>query len=169
MCGYYLSLCEILYCRYYCQFLMVAACLLFVLYRWAIIKDKDIYQRMLTYLTLNTLGVSKDSQLRALKLLKVVLATGGREIFEFGHETMRKRWEKLNKVISTSKRFSLQKITPKYCTYFQQIRGASPGNSPPNKRDVFEYRVFTLCFMYTSHLVNCFKYIIHCSLRVVEV
>ncbi|KAG6784009.1 hypothetical protein POTOM_009691 [Populus tomentosa] len=93
---------------------------------WAIIKDKDIYQRMLTYLTLNTLGVSRDSQLRALKLLKVVLATGGREIFEFGHETMRKRWEKLNKVISTSKRFSLQKIMPRYCTYFQQIRGASP-------------------------------------------
>ncbi|KAJ6685195.1 TRYPTOPHAN AMINOTRANSFERASE-RELATED PROTEIN 3 [Salix purpurea] len=93
---------------------------------WAIIKDKVIYQRMVTYIGLNTMGVSRDSQLRALKLIKVVLATGGRGIFEFGHETMRKRWEKMNKLISTSKRFSLQKLMPKYCNYFQKIRGASP-------------------------------------------
>ncbi|KAG5246086.1 tryptophan aminotransferase-related protein [Salix suchowensis] len=65
-----------------------------------------------TYLALNTMGVSRDSQLRSLKLLKAVLAGGGRDIFEFGHETMKKRWEKLNKVISMSKRFSLQKTCP---------------------------------------------------------
>ncbi|CAK7346733.1 unnamed protein product [Dovyalis caffra] len=93
---------------------------------WAIIKDEVIYQRMLTFLQLNTMGVSRDTQLRTLKLLKVVLAGGGRDLFEFGHETMRKRWEKLNKVISMSKRFSLQKIAPKYCIYFQKIRGVSP-------------------------------------------
>lgn len=105
-----------------------SVCILFVLYSWAIIKDKVIYQRMVTYIALNTMGVSRDTQLRALKLLKVVLATGGRGIFEFGHETMRKRWEKMNKLISASKRFSLQKVMPEYCNYFQKIRGASPGN-----------------------------------------
>ncbi|KAJ6352545.1 hypothetical protein OIU76_001724 [Salix suchowensis] len=93
---------------------------------WAIVKDEAIYQRMSTYLALNTMGVSRDSQLRSLKLLKAVLAGGGRDIFEFGHETMKKRWEKLNKVISMSKRFSLQKLAPKYCTYFQKISGVSP-------------------------------------------
>uniref|UniRef100_A0A2K2AJ76 Alliinase C-terminal domain-containing protein n=1 Tax=Populus trichocarpa TaxID=3694 RepID=A0A2K2AJ76_POPTR len=81
---------------------------------------------MSTYLTLNAMGVSRDSQLRTLKLLKAVLEGGGREIFEFGHETMKKRWEKLNRAISLSKRFSLQEIVPKYCTYFQKIRGVSP-------------------------------------------
>lgn len=125
------------------------ACMLFVFYRWAIVKDKVIYQRMSTYLTLNAMGVSRDSQLRTLKLLKAVLEGGGREIFEFGHETMKKRWEKLNRAISLSKRFSLQEIVPKYCTYFQKIRGVSPGNSKPDGK-CFENRPFTLCSIYIT-------------------
>lgn len=92
---------------------------------WAIIKDEAIYQRMVTYLELNTMEVSHDTQLRALKLLQVVLE-GGNDIFEFGHETMRKRWERLSKTISLSKRFSIQTIAPQYCTYFQKVRDASP-------------------------------------------
>eukprot|EP00257_Ricinus_communis_P019085 XP_015577968.2 tryptophan aminotransferase-related protein 4 isoform X2 [Ricinus communis] len=92
---------------------------------WAVIKDEVIYQRMQTYLKLNTLGVSRECQLRALKLLKVVLQ-GGNAIFEFGQETMRKRWERLSKTVSMSKRFSIQKIPPQYCIYFKKVREASP-------------------------------------------
>ncbi|RZC92368.1 hypothetical protein C5167_003975 [Papaver somniferum] len=55
------------------------------------------------------MGVSRDAQLRALELLKVLLGDG-KEFFEFGHRTTRSRWESLNKVISESKRFSLQKL-----------------------------------------------------------
>ncbi|KAF7820321.1 tryptophan aminotransferase-related protein 4-like [Senna tora] len=40
---------------------------------WAIIKDEGVYQRMSSYLNLNTIGVSREAQLRALKLLDVVL------------------------------------------------------------------------------------------------
>ncbi|GLT65408.1 hypothetical protein SLA2020_378440 [Shorea laevis] len=93
---------------------------------WAIIKDEAVYERMTTYLSLNTFGVSRDSQLRALKLLKVVLRDGGREIFKFGFQTMRDRWEKMSNTIFTSKRFSLQKLEPQYCTFFQKVRGPSP-------------------------------------------
>ncbi|KAF2297512.1 hypothetical protein GH714_024815 [Hevea brasiliensis] len=92
---------------------------------WAVLKDEAIYQRMQSYLTLNTMGVSRESQLRTLQLLKVVLQ-GGKDMFEFGHETMKKRWEILNNTISMSKRFSLQKIESHYCTFFQKVREASP-------------------------------------------
>ncbi|KAJ4967313.1 hypothetical protein NE237_019162 [Protea cynaroides] len=92
---------------------------------WALIKDKDLYQRMLMYLSLNTIGVSQDTQLRALKILKVVLKGGG-EIFEFGYNTMKARWERLNEILSASRRFSIQKLEPQYCNYFQNVTGPSP-------------------------------------------
>ncbi|KAA8537959.1 hypothetical protein F0562_027461 [Nyssa sinensis] len=93
---------------------------------WALIKDEAVYQTMLTYMTMSEMGVSRDTQLRALKLLKVVLEGEGREIFDFAYETMRKRWEKLSQTLAMSKRFSIQEILPQYCTFFQKVRGPSP-------------------------------------------
>ncbi|XP_028799961.1 tryptophan aminotransferase-related protein 4-like [Neltuma alba] len=94
---------------------------------WALVKDKAVYQKMLTYLDLNTVGVSRESQLRALKLLDVLLEEGdGTEIFKFGYSTMRKRWIVLRKILSNSKRFSLQKLTPHYCSFFKRVRNPTP-------------------------------------------
>ena len=92
------------------------------------IKDEAVYERMSTYVKLNTLGISRDAQLRAFKLVKVVMERDGREIFEYGHAIMKSRWEKLRSVLSVSKRFSLQDIEPQYCTFFQSLRAASPGD-----------------------------------------
>ncbi|MCL7031590.1 hypothetical protein MKW94_016334 [Papaver nudicaule] len=92
---------------------------------WALIKDQVVYQKFQDYMTLNSMGVSRDTQLRALKLLNVLLAEG-KELFEFGHRTTRTRWESLNKVMSASERFSLQKLTPQHSTYFQNITAPSP-------------------------------------------
>ncbi|XXG56140.1 hypothetical protein AAC387_Pa03g3635 [Persea americana] len=94
---------------------------------WALIKDEEVYNSMKYYATLNTLGFSHESQLRALKLLKVVLQGRGSDMFEFGFTTLSDRWRKLSSSFSLSKRFSLQKIAPRYCTYFQRIREPSPG------------------------------------------
>ncbi|KAI9200916.1 hypothetical protein LWI28_015051 [Acer negundo] len=93
---------------------------------WAVVKDESVYQKMYDYMSVNTVGVSRDTQLRALKLLKVVLESRGREIFEFGHKTMRNRWEKLSNTISLSNRFTLQQIPPQYCTFFHKVRASSP-------------------------------------------
>ncbi|CBI22763.3 unnamed protein product, partial [Vitis vinifera] len=90
---------------------------------WALIKDESVYQRRLKYKLLNVLGVSRDTQLRALKLLKLVLEGSGREIFKFSYTTMKNRREKLNNASSVSDRFSIQKIAPQYCTFFQTVRG----------------------------------------------
>ncbi|PRQ24596.1 putative alliin lyase [Rosa chinensis] len=93
---------------------------------WAVIKDEEVYQRMLQHTLTSNLGISRDAQLRALKLLKVVVEGGGKEIFQFGYTTMRNRWENLSNALSVSNRFSLQKVEPQYCTFFQKIRGPSP-------------------------------------------
>lgn len=99
---------------------------------------------MKSYLQLTVMGVSWETQLRALQLLKVVLQ-GGKDIFEFGHETMRKRWERLSKTMSMSKRFSVQKIPPQYCTFFHKVREASPGNSRFKITDIYEHVGSSLC------------------------
>ncbi|KAK3009561.1 hypothetical protein RJ639_013538 [Escallonia herrerae] len=93
---------------------------------WALVKDEAVYQRMLMYMTLSSMGVSRDTQLRALKLLKVISEGNGKGIFEFSYQTMSERWEKLSKALSKSKRFSIQQTAPQYCTFFQKVRGPSP-------------------------------------------
>ncbi|KAJ0985580.1 hypothetical protein J5N97_003936 [Dioscorea zingiberensis] len=95
---------------------------------WALIKDESVYNATVTYMEMNTMGASRDTQLRMLKLYKAMLAEIQREgdIFAFGYKTMRERWSKLNQVVSRSKRFSLQKMTSQYCNYFNTTRDPSP-------------------------------------------
>ncbi|KAK6940068.1 Alliinase, EGF-like domain [Dillenia turbinata] len=93
---------------------------------WALIKDEGVYEKMYRFLELNSMGVSRDTQLRALKLLQLVLDGDGKELHEFGYETMRKRWEQLKITFSVSTHFSLQQTAPQYCTFFQKAREASP-------------------------------------------
>jgi hypothetical protein len=84
---------------------------------------------MLAYMSLSTHGVPRETQLRVLKLLKVVLEEKGREMFEFGYEAMRNRWKKLSKILSISKRFSLQDLEHQNCSFSKIFRAPSPGNS----------------------------------------
>lgn len=95
---------------------------------WALIKDKDVYERMVKYIDLNTYGVSRETQLRALKLLKHVVKGEGRDLFEFGYGTMKHRWELLSKTLEASKRFSVQHLSSQYCTFLDKHRTPSPGN-----------------------------------------
>ncbi|XVE55104.1 hypothetical protein DITRI_Ditri03aG0134000 [Diplodiscus trichospermus] len=93
---------------------------------WAVIKDENVFNKMIIHMKENSMGVSKDSQLRAFKLLKTVLEGEGKEIFEFGYQIMKSRWEKLIRALSLSNRFSLQKINPQYCTFYNKVREFSP-------------------------------------------
>ncbi|KAL2497058.1 Tryptophan aminotransferase-related protein 3 [Abeliophyllum distichum] len=93
---------------------------------WALVKDEDVYLNMLKYMQLAELGVSRDTQLRALQLLKVVLEGDGREIFHFAYEKMRDLWEKISQIVSLSNRYTIQDIPPQYCNFFEKVRGPSP-------------------------------------------
>lgn len=96
--------------------------------RWAIVKDKDVYERMVEYIDLNTYGIPRETQLRALKLLNVVLQGDRREIFRFAHTIMKTRWEKLAEILSTSKLFSMEQLPSQHCAFSKQVRPTSPGS-----------------------------------------
>ncbi|KAI3675965.1 hypothetical protein L1987_85561 [Smallanthus sonchifolius] len=93
---------------------------------WAIIKDKDIYEKFLNYIELADMGISKDTQLRVLKLLKVVVEGDGKPLFEFAYNKMRDRWDRLTTVFSKSTRFSIQQRHPLHCNFFNETRLPSP-------------------------------------------
>ncbi|TKW16437.1 hypothetical protein SEVIR_5G299650v4 [Setaria viridis] len=95
---------------------------------WALIRDQDVAKRANKYVQDSIMGASRDTQLRMLGIVKVMLANlhGEEDIFAFGHGVMRTRWRRLNAVVSRSRRISLQKMAPAYCTYFKRIRDPSP-------------------------------------------
>ncbi|PKI35461.1 hypothetical protein CRG98_044147 [Punica granatum] len=81
---------------------------------------------MTKYVADNTIGVSKDTQLRMLKIFKVVLEDRGKGMFEFAHGIMKNRWYKLRNVLAQTDRFSLQNTSASYCTFFHKEREYTP-------------------------------------------
>ena len=109
------------------------------------IKDKSVYDKFLQYIQFADLGISKDTQLRVLKLLKVVLEGDGKSLFQYGYYKMSDRWERLIPIFSNSKRFSLQKRQPSHCNFFNQTRLPTPGNCTLiiQRKHVFVKLIFT--------------------------
>ncbi|KAJ0873800.1 putative alliinase, pyridoxal phosphate-dependent transferase, major domain-containing protein [Helianthus annuus] len=93
---------------------------------WAIIKDKVLYDKVLNYIYLANAGISKDTQLRVLKVLKVAMKADGKPFFEFAYNQMSDRWNRLTSVFSKSTRFSIQPRHPLHCNFFHQTRQPSP-------------------------------------------
>ncbi|OIS97363.1 tryptophan aminotransferase-related protein 4 [Nicotiana attenuata] len=93
---------------------------------WAIVKDVNVYKRMMEFIDVAEMGTSKDGQLRALTLMKVVAQGDGKQLFNFAHQILSDRWEKLSRIFSLSKRFSLQRIPTQYCTFLDRVRAPSP-------------------------------------------
>ncbi|KAF9589009.1 hypothetical protein IFM89_018248 [Coptis chinensis] len=92
---------------------------------WALVKDKEIAKRMTKFIELNTIGVSKDSQLRAAKILRTIsdscehMATSDHSecFFEYGRFLMARRWEQLRDAVRRSGMFSLPEFLPDFCKY----------------------------------------------------
>ncbi|KAI7751673.1 hypothetical protein M8C21_010560 [Ambrosia artemisiifolia] len=97
-----------------------------VRFGWAIIKDKDVYEKFLNYIMVADLGISKDTQLRVLKLLKVAIKDDGKPLFQLAYNLMRERWDRLTSVLSKSTRFSVQQRHPLHCNFFNETRLPSP-------------------------------------------
>ncbi|KAG6589430.1 Tryptophan aminotransferase-related protein 2, partial [Cucurbita argyrosperma subsp. sororia] len=101
---------------------------------WALVKDVEVAKRMVKFIELNTIGVSKDSQLRAAKVLEVVSDSseqaGGSEypesFFHFSHAVMTERWRLLREAVKDSGLFSLPKFSPAHCSFFDNNLGTQP-------------------------------------------
>ncbi|KAI5562736.1 hypothetical protein BDE02_15G070300 [Populus trichocarpa] len=90
---------------------------------WALVKDEEVAKKMVKYVELNTIGVSKDSQLRAAKVLQVV--TDGCKyppskegsLFDFAAHLMEERWKLLRAAVRQSGLFTLPEFPPGSCRF----------------------------------------------------
>ncbi|KAM7269624.1 hypothetical protein ACFE04_025121 [Oxalis oulophora] len=97
---------------------------------WAIIKDDEVARKMVKFITISSIGVSKESQLRAAKILEVINKDCEKSIahslFEEGRLIMRERWRKLQSVLKNSDVFSIPDFPPSYCNFFGKVLEPNP-------------------------------------------
>lgn len=99
-------------------------------------KDRDVARKMAKFIELNTIGVSKDSQLRAAKVLRAVsdayeLPEAGdarrRRLFDYGRRKMVERWNMLRGAAAASGIFSLPEETSALCNFTKEMAVTNPG------------------------------------------
>lgn len=102
-------------------------------------KDEVVARKMAKFIELSSIGVSKESQLRAAKILGVVIEGcqhfGTADIenfFEYGQRLMSERWEKLKAVVKNSQIFSLPKYPIEWCSFTGKYIESHPGNGNYN-------------------------------------
>jgi len=101
---------------------------------WALVKDRDVAKKMTKFIELNTIGVSKDSQLRAATVLRAVsdayeLPAAGEEhrrLFDYGRRKMAERWSMLREAAAASGIFSLPDETSGYCNFTKDMASTNP-------------------------------------------
>ncbi|XP_002994169.2 tryptophan aminotransferase-related protein 3 [Selaginella moellendorffii] len=99
---------------------------------WALVRDIEVYKKMFMYIAVSTIGVSRESQLRAHRLIKSLLdgyQNGGSHkarMFDFGYHTLQSRWQTLAEIFKASTRFSIQKTDSQHCSFFKKEVSPSP-------------------------------------------
>lgn len=88
---------------------------------------------MTKFMEISTIGVCKEAQLRAAKILKVVsdscLDPKMENFFEYSRSLMTNRWQRLRQVVMASDFFVLQKYPLQYCLFTKDFCEAHPGNN----------------------------------------
>ncbi|KZV58444.1 L-tryptophan--pyruvate aminotransferase 1-like [Dorcoceras hygrometricum] len=91
---------------------------------WALVRDQNVAKKMVKFVELNTIGVSKEAQLRAAKILEVITASCQRvkphdleNFFEHTHNLMAERWKKLQDSVKNNKLFYVQKYPLQQCNF----------------------------------------------------
>ncbi|GKV22947.1 hypothetical protein SLEP1_g32751 [Rubroshorea leprosula] len=103
---------------------------------WAIVKDERIARRMTKFIELSSIGVSKESQLRAAKILEVISDDGLQNFgfenfFEYSHRVMAERWERLREVVESSEIFRLPEYPEDFCNFNKELTRSCPGKNAP--------------------------------------
>jgi L-tryptophan--pyruvate aminotransferase len=116
-----------------------------------------VAKKMVKFVELNTIGVSQDSQMRAIQILRAVIQgynNDGRSrlqesakkkpllpllltdsnhinnqdlLFHYGHSIMNYRWNQLRAAVASSTTFSLLDFSPDHCTFFDKNHTPTPG------------------------------------------
>jgi L-tryptophan--pyruvate aminotransferase len=94
------------------------------------VKDPEVAKKMVYFVDRSAIGVSRDSQLRAAKILSNDdddKNTTRLDLFDFAQRLMADRWRALRTVVASTGAFSLPEETSGYCTFTKQIVAAYPG------------------------------------------
>lgn len=99
-------------------------------------KDKAVAKRMVKFMEHSSIGVSKESQLRAAKILRTICESyisfwpnKSDDFFEYAQRLMAERWKRLREVVKCSEIFSLPEYPQEYCTYTGRFTAPHPGKS----------------------------------------
>lgn len=103
---------------------------------WALVKDPAVASRMVKFIELNTIGVSKDSQLRTARILSVVsdsceqafTSECSESFYGFGHRLMTERWRRLRQAVKHGGMFSLPEFPSAHCNFLRRPTESRPGN-----------------------------------------
>ncbi|KAD4889023.1 hypothetical protein R6Q59_034085 [Mikania micrantha] len=100
---------------------------------WALVKDREIAKKMTTFIEINTIGVSKDSQIRAAKILQAVSDSCDHEnqkeeesFFDYSFKLMAERWKKLREAVNKTELFSLPSFPQETCSFSGRTFGQLP-------------------------------------------
>ena len=116
---------------------------------------------MIKFIELNTIGVSKDSQLRAAKIIKAVcdgyeLSSYGdaSRLFHFARHKMAARWNRLRLAVEASGIFTLPDELPGHCSFSNDTVTSNPRKTS----SIFICLPIELKFLNTY---NIFLYVYH--------
>lgn len=105
---------------------------------------------------LSTIGVSKESQLRAAKILQVLADTHeyrdnfkeGEAFFNHSYDLMARRWKQLRDAVEKNNIFSLPEFSSGVCTFSGQTFASQPGKilNPTNSSKLIFSRFFKVIY-----------------------
>ncbi|KAK4763935.1 hypothetical protein SAY87_013373 [Trapa incisa] len=102
---------------------------------WAVVKDKETALKMAKFIDVTTLGVSREAQVRASKILGAIsdvyegpeaLPESDR-FFEYFRRVLNERMDKLRESLRVNEFFSLPEYPIKHCLFTKGLTRISPG------------------------------------------
>ncbi|KAL3654029.1 hypothetical protein CASFOL_003710 [Castilleja foliolosa] len=102
---------------------------------WALVKDESVARKMVKFIEINTIGVSKEAQLRAASILEIISLScqpahsKPRELenfFKHSHRQMAKRWQQLRDAVKNNDLFHVSKFPTQYCEFARGSTEAYP-------------------------------------------
>lgn len=99
-------------------------------------KEEEVARKMVKFMEVTSIGVSKEAQFRASKILGAICdgyESFGPEVpesfFEYSKRLMSERWERLREAVKRTEIFSLPKFPSEYCLFSAEFTETRPGKS----------------------------------------
>ncbi|KAL2253634.1 L-tryptophan--pyruvate aminotransferase 1 [Sesamum indicum] len=100
---------------------------------WALVRNENIARKMVKFIEVNTIGVSKEAQLRAANILETISLSCQRHkprdlenFFECSQRLMAERWKKLREAVDNNELFYVPKFPIQFCNFTRDFTETYP-------------------------------------------